>query len=350
MALLGSLRPAAACCTVYPADRRVAIVDQEILIVWDAKNGLERFVRRAAFETPGGRDFGFLVPTPSVPALAEVPNAVFDRLRQATRPRVVTGYRIDVTPLVLYPFTLFLSSAADRPAGALVRVLHQQSVAGYDAAVLEADDAVALARWLRAHGYDSRPEIEEWAKPYVAAHWKITAFKYAQAGAPAEERTGSAAATATTGAVSLSFATDRPLFPYRVPTDQLAMPGQRHLLRVFFVGTERMEAALGKAGKPWAGVARYAGRVEGLRSLLAGVAPDDALPAAGWITMFEDDSWPGGTKDLFFRRATEAGPIRPVVQGRPARIPRPLDVLAFVAVGCFRILRRRSAAVAAPPH
>jgi hypothetical protein len=352
LALVCWARPAAACCTTYGRDGRVAIADQEILIVWDAERRFERFVRRAAFETTGSRDFGFLVPTPSKPALAEVPNIVFDRLREATRPKVVSGYTIDFMPLVLSYYGL-RSARSRGPADAAlepVRVLDRQTVAGYDAVVLEADDAAALAGWLRTHGYDSRPEIDAWAKPYVAAQWKITAFKYAQAAAPGEARSALAARVATTGAVSLSFATDRPLFPYRVPTDQLARPERGHVLRVFFIGADRVEATLGPAAAPWwQGVARYANRVEGLHSLLAGVAPPDALAEAGWITMFEDRTWPGGTEDLFFRRNSDAAPIVPVVDGRKA-IPLPLDVLVFLAGGGLWLLRRRGAAAPGPPR
>ncbi len=153
LALVCWARPAAACCTTYGRDGRVAIADQEILIVWDAERRFERFVRRAAFETTGSRDFGFLVPTPSKPALAEVPNIVFDRLREATRPKVVSGYTIDFMPLV-HSYYGLRSARSRGPADAAlepVRVLDRQTVAGYDAVVLEADDAAALAGWLRTH-------------------------------------------------------------------------------------------------------------------------------------------------------------------------------------------------------
>jgi hypothetical protein len=196
-----------------------------------------------------------------------------------------------------------------------------------------------------------RPEIEDWARPYVAAHWKITAFKYAQAAAPSEMRAGvaRAGAVATTGAISLSFATDRPLFPYRVPTDQIVKPGDEHLLRLFFVGPDRVDGALGAAATSWAGVARYANRVEGLRSLLEGVAPADELADIGWITMFEDRTWPSGTEDLFFSRKTDSAPIVPVVD-RATAIPLPLDLLAVLAGSGLWLLRRRRPTAAHPPQ
>ena len=346
LTLVGRARPVAACCPVHERNERVTIADQEILILWDPERSLERFVRRASFETAVGRDFGFLVPTPSKPALAEIPNAVFDRLRKATSPKVVNGYRANFTPLVLYPFLMLMLSKGERVEP--VRVLDRQTIAGYDAVVLEADDAAALGHWLQANGYHARPEIENWAKPYVAAHWKVTAFKYAGEGATAGTRARDSSAVATTGAISLSFSTDRPLFPYRVPTDQIARAGDQNVLRVFFVGPDRVEGALGAAAAPWAGVTRYANRVDGLRSILADVSPADALADAGWLMMFEDRTWPRGSEDLFFSRKTDGAPIVPVVD-RATVIPLPLDLVVVLA-GSWLLRWRRRAAAAHPPR
>jgi hypothetical protein len=56
----------------------VAIEHEDALIVWDPGKGMEHFIRRARFDTTA-KDFGFLVPTPSKPELAEVPDSLFDR-------------------------------------------------------------------------------------------------------------------------------------------------------------------------------------------------------------------------------------------------------------------------------
>lgn len=50
-------------------------------------------------------------------------------------------------------------------------------VAGYEAVVLDVSDASALQGWPRDHGYAATPDLEQWARPYVDAQWKITAFK-----------------------------------------------------------------------------------------------------------------------------------------------------------------------------
>src|SRR4029450_10599036 len=124
-------------------------------------------LRRARF-APSAPDFGFLVPTPTPPELAEAPDAVFDRLREAIQPEVAhrTGLRPVPFALVLLPF-MYLQRGAPMDGAGLpavagmpqarppVRVLDEKRVAGYEAAVLQADDAPALLRWLADHKYDA---------------------------------------------------------------------------------------------------------------------------------------------------------------------------------------------------
>ena len=130
-----------------------------------------------------------------------------------------------------------------------VRVLDAQRVAGYDAVVLEADSAAALADWLKEHGYDQRPALTEWLAPYVDLRWKITAFKIA----PKQE--GHAVSTA---AVRMSFAAERPFFPYREPVDQREnLPADftgeegKRLLRIFYLGDGRADGSIGAQRQPW---------------------------------------------------------------------------------------------------
>jgi hypothetical protein len=362
---------ASACCPAYSPGDTVRIADQKILVVWDAENKTEHFVRQADFVSDAD-GFGFLVPTPTRPQLAEADAAVFARLEDAIRPEVktVVDYRLGA-PTLLQHFLwrpLGLPRSADlvsKSAGsrAPVRVLERTRVAGLDAAVLEADDPEALVRWLGLNGYGARPALIEWSRPYVEAGWKVTAFKYAAGGADAEGQTEGAdaparARRASTAAVRMSFQTDTPLFPYRVPTDQLQsaeltiadtpryerLRSARRLesaLRVFFVGPERVEGSFGEAQSPWRRELRYANARADAAELLAGAAPGGAVDTDGaWLTAFDDMAWPGGTEDLWFRSAEQQASYVPVVtRRRSVAIPLPLDVLAVG--GLFVWLRRR---------
>lgn len=208
-----------------------------------------------------------------------------------------------------------------------MNVLLETNVAGFDAVVLEANDPKALADWLGAHGYASSPETSDWAEPYVAANWKITAFKYAGA----KERVD-------VGAVRMSFKTERPLFPFRVPKDQRTARGT---LRVFFVGSDRVSGELG-AAKPaaWAAKTRYSSENGRLTAALEGAIPADRRPDGLWLTAFEDEHWPSSGDDLYFIRSADASRVVPPPVVDEAEIPLPLDVLAAVAGVVFWIRRR----------
>ena len=325
---------AEACAPAPPPGAFVQIAEETALIVWNADAKQEHFIRRGAFRT-GAKDFGFLVPTPSKPELEAVPDSVLTSFDDMIRPEMVTAnhYRPNPLPLVLWPFFVFLARGGMVPAAALapVRVLDAKRVAGYDAVVLEADNAGALAGWLKEHGYDDRPALQSWLRPYVDAHWKISAFKIA-AGEQA----------VTTDAIRMTFTTDKPVYPYREPADQREnLPEearlQTRLLRVFFLGTERMAGAVGSG--PFAGKTTWSGPVEKMPSL-----PFSA-PAKPWLTVFEDDSSPRpGTDDLFFSKSADQADVRPppIVYDKDVDIPMPLDVIALVGFLGWRKRRRQA--------
>src|SRR5437763_4731430 len=83
-----------ACAAVGPPASKVAIASETVLIVWDEKTKTQHFIRRASFTTPLSY-FGFLVPTPSPPRLAEAPDELFTTLQKWTEPQVKTAYVIE---------------------------------------------------------------------------------------------------------------------------------------------------------------------------------------------------------------------------------------------------------------
>jgi len=234
-----------ACCPASQEGAHVQITNQDVLVVWDEDRKLEHFVRRASFATHSAR-FGFLVPTPTVPKLAEAEDEVFVQLARAIEPEVHQKSSLALGSLLWVGMRSKMASTVTEA----VNVVHAQRVAGYDAVVLEADDPRALAQWLSKNGFDSRPEIAEWAKPYIEQQWKITAFKLATADSSAV----GGGEDGTRYGVRMTFATDRPVFPFRTPVDQHG--GQGGVLRVFFVGPERFEGKV--AEEPWGAKVAYA--------------------------------------------------------------------------------------------
>jgi Uncharacterized protein conserved in bacteria (DUF2330) len=335
LALTVLARPAGACAPAPPPGVQVQIAEESAIVIWDAKAHREDFIRRASFHTTG-KDFGFLVPTPEKPELAEVPDSVFDLLEAATKPEVIRHTQVGGMELT-FACAALMRGAAQSASAPPVRVVDTQRVAGYDAAVLEADSAGALAAWLQAHGYADRPELAAWLAPYVAARWKITAFKIAS---------DRATQVVETGAVRMSFTTDRPFFPYSEPSDQRAnAPASDHdrLLRIFFFGGERVDGSIGAAGSRWPGNTIWSDHFDAGN---AGVLPF-ALPQGAWLTMFEDRASPRpGTDDLFFAPAHDLTPVKPppLVWTHQEKMKVPVDLIAgslLVAAFVLRRLRRR---------
>src|SRR4051794_29269888 len=87
--VLSSGAPTRACAPVSSSGTHVAVATESALIIWDEKAKKQHFIRRAAFDTKVPY-FGFLVPTPTQPELAEAPDEVFTRLEEWTRPEVRT--------------------------------------------------------------------------------------------------------------------------------------------------------------------------------------------------------------------------------------------------------------------
>lgn len=346
--------PAYPCAPAYPPGAMVRVADESALILWDAQSKTEHFIRRATFTT-SVPDFGFLVPTPSRPELAEAGDEVFSALENVIRPQTIYEHvtsGVDPGLLCLAPFyfsrgAAVESSAAQAPS---VRLLESKRVAGYDASVLEADSADALAAWLKSHGYATRPALAEWLTPYIEQHWIITAFKIA--GGPETK-------AVSTSAVRMSFHAERPFYPYREPNDQREtvqaglsaekaqlIPPER-LLRVFFVSSSRMQGKIGAQASPWPGKTIYADQLPSNIRI-----PWPTAPAGLYLTAFEDRANPRpGTDDVFFAGHSNQTPVHPepIHIKIPSKVFLPLDVIAIISFGIYWGVRRLKRKPAAPP-
>ncbi|MEM7157629.1 MAG: DUF2330 domain-containing protein [Myxococcota bacterium] len=325
-------RSTRACAPAPPEGYDVTIAGEEAVIVWDAERKLEHFIRRADFETEA-EGFGFIVPTPSPPELAEADNGLFGNLQWRTRPRVVTRRK---TSGIEFGSLFWAMTADGAKAGeAGVQVLRHQMVGGYDAVVLAADDPAALVKWLGDNGYQSSDSLTAWAEPYVEQGWTFTAFKLARP----EGQSG-----LSTSAVRMTFATERAVYPYREPKAQREgeLPPER-MLRVFFIAEGRYQGTL-EGGGAWAGETIVAQPLaaDDIERFLPGL-----LPKSPYLTIFFDHSNPRPPDvELYFDRAPDDAEVHPepVVRTvtKPLLIPLEL-VLLVVGVGAvvFVFVRRR---------
>lgn len=345
---LVSSGPARACAPAAREGAYVGVATEDAIVAYDPTTAREDFIRRAAFET-AEKDFGFLVPTPTKPELAEAPDQVFAALASVVAPKLEFENKYDAgfEPTMICPLFAVLArskSAAPVEASAAARavtVLEQKQVAGYDASVLAADDASALVDWLKDHGYATRKPLVDWLAPYVQKRWIVTAFKIAKAGEEATPRVSSTA-------VRMTFTTDKPFFPYREPADlrenlPAAARGSLRALRIFAIMPDRAQGAL-EESYVWPGAVKYA-RPADIAAI--GALPFKLAPNA-WLTEFEDTSSPRpGVADLFFTPSKDKGEVVPPPLKVTHHLPMPIPIDGvFLALLIFsylgvRIRKRR---------
>ena len=299
LAIIYSFSIVYACAPAPPPNVQVDIATESAIIIWDPTTKTQHFIRRASFITPA-KDFGFLVPTPTKPTLAEASDEAFVYLREITKPRVITQSR---------PMRLACScSAMDKSVRSAqgVQVLEEKRVAGYDAVILQASDSRALQTWLQQNGYTFPANLVNWVDVYVKAGWKISAFKIAKTGTTDK---------VSTAAVRMTFETPKPFFPYREPVQEVNNEQQR-LLRIFFLGKKRVYGTIGK--KRWPGKVVWANKLNtsSKEVLLKELKLPLSTPPVNWfLTEFEDHSSPRpGSDDVYFsvdknQSAVERTPI-----------------------------------------
>jgi hypothetical protein len=303
--LLASTKPSWACCAAGRSGEPVVNADQTVIILWDAAAKEQHFIRQASFKSEGD-EFGFIVPSPSQPTLAESGNEAFAYLRKLTEPEVITRKRSRGMSCGCskseFKADGIITSKADS-----VTVLDRQHVAGYDAAVLEATSGDALVDWLKQNGYAYSPEVAAWAKPYIDGNWKFTALKVAKKeGAKADPNVAAPA-------LRLTFKTDRPLFPYREPDSVAAaksLGASSRLLRIYFLSDGRYEGELTKES-PWSGTVAWANKLtdtDRTKTLEHLQLPAETAAGKWWLTEFED-RWPYAVApaDVYFARAEDQG-------------------------------------------
>jgi len=326
--------PVPACCPAGPKDKPVVNADQTVILLWDAANKMEHFIRRASFKSDAD-DFGFLIPTPTQPDLQESGNDAFATLLKLTEPEVQTILEAS------WACGIGCSKKSEMTKSEMklesVTVLEQKQVAGFHAAVLAATSAEALVGWLLSNGYYYSPQIQEWAKPYVDQNWKFTALKVSK------DQGGKASKDLTTKSLRISFKTDTPLFPYREPDpESLAKDlGARHrLLRIYFIGDARYKEDHGQS--IWPGNVDWAGKIspQDRSQILAALKlPETTGPSDWHLTEFVND-WPyrSAPTDLYFTRADNQSDVRrpPIIK----HIYWPIDItmVALAAVILFLVV------------
>ena len=337
--------PASGCAAIGRDGDRIEIASESALIVWDEANKTEHFIRRATFESTG-YDFGFLVPTPSLPEVAESDDGMFERLAEFTKPRI--EYRTRTASLGCGMGSAPKSATEDYShVGAGIQVLQHTRVGDHDVVSIKFDrakggveaGAAELAHWLVRFGYGFGDTLKDWIKPYVQNDWVITAFRIIgeKPGEPAPAKGATARSTAPARGpqtmrakpVRLSFKTERPFYPYREPADQRDEKAKQHsrLLRVYFVADKRFAGEIGDGAVMWQGRTEWANKLqegERIDAIAKAMLPADAGPREWFLTEFEDRSSPRpGIDEVYFALSKDQSTVArpPVVVWRQSYTP-----------------------------
>jgi hypothetical protein len=337
--LFAALTPA--CCPAPPLGKPVVNADQTVIIVWDEATKTQHFIRKASFKSEAD-DFGFLVPSPTVPELEESGSDAFPYLQVLTEPETIRKARPSNVGCGCSPMAS-LDRNAQAGLAADVHVRAEKEVAGFQAVVLEAKTADGLVKWLKENGYAFSPEVAAWAKPYIDAGWMISAFKVAKNKDDAEQKR--VAATS----LRMSFKTDRPLFPYREPDFKDAVKtlnANNRLLRIYFIADAKYRGELTK-DEPWTGKIAWAGKLDGAhrsKALELLKLPETSGPTQWWLTEFEDN-WPYrvAPADVTFSRNPDQSNVRrePIIIYVSSPWPTDVTVYALAALVIVPPLVRR---------
>lgn len=296
----------------YGGWSEVRMVKEDAIIVWDRERNIEHFIRKAQFNH-GGKDFGFLVPTPTTPTLAAANDDAFKLLTDVSK-----------MPEWTLPFSGGGGIGGGSGGfGSTVVVRQSKEVGQYQAASLEASNLEALQAWLKKNEYESSNELMQWLAPYVKNRWIINAFRIS--------RKASEGDTEMTP-IRLSFRTPRPFYPYREPKAK----GEARHLRLYVIADRSVTGHLtdGLSEESWLGPAKKLDFPEERRAELAqklGMT-EPQLPESMKLTVFNDVAPIRQSKDVVFQLENE----------KPKRNPFGFTLASGAFALCFAArLRRR---------
>lgn len=272
------------CCLVSPGEE-VLMTHENVIIVWDEKAQMQHFIRQANFKSKA-KEFGFIVPTPTEPDFSVANEKAFSKLQN----------------LVPVDDTRKAASADATTATAGVEVLKTEQVGDYEATVVKATDGAVLNAWLKENGFISRPAMTEWLDGYAKKQWVFTALKY-----KADEDLAT-----ETNAIRISFKTDRPHYPYKMPKDTWP-EGHVRPLKLYFVAAHAINAKYVDTNDHWEATKQWSGPLP--VSQRAGLAKElglleSDLPKDAQVTIFENRrNNHGYDQDLTFASSTNYGPF-----------------------------------------
>jgi len=183
--------------------RRPSLAYEQTLIVFDAEQGKQHFIREVTFRGTSST-FGFVVPAPTRPTVAAVKTSPFADLRESfpfERPQTTRGRGL---------LGIGTGGAGVGGGSSGVTVLEKRQVGSFTAFVLAASDRDALSKWLRDNGFTSTRQADAWLAKYVPLGFYYVAMRY-------RPRAGASSDAVHAETMRISFDTPVPYYPYQEP-------------------------------------------------------------------------------------------------------------------------------------
>ena len=207
------------------AERQPSLAYEQTLIIHDAEEEREHFIREVTFRDSSER-FGFVVPTPTRPSVEKLKKSPFAELRSRLpyerKPPLARGLG-------------GLGAGFGKGAGGArkVQIIEVKKVGSFTSFVLAATDAEALADWLKKHGLTSTPEADRWLAHYVRMKFYYVAMRYDP---PAEGDKKKGAARTKAETIRISFDTPVAYYPYFEPDrPEGQRAGESRMLEIWMV-------------------------------------------------------------------------------------------------------------------
>jgi len=197
---------------------------EDSLIIFDKETGDQQFIRKITVSGPQ-KEFGFLVPIPTMPVVDEVSDDILawmDEEYEAQRP---VETLLDWYPLDLI-FTFLgddmagglIGSANDgfggAPGGAIsrsqVEVISQQQIGGFEVSVLKATEAQALQSWIDTNAYKVPDESRDYLDLYVKREFYFVVFNFKPAGELSNQPT-----IRDSHFIRIRYNYEEPFYPFR---------------------------------------------------------------------------------------------------------------------------------------
>lgn len=160
-------------------------VDQAAERILFAKDGEDMVAHVQIQYTGPSENFSWIVPVPTPPKLGVGSDALFQSLRNTTRPQ----FSINVTTegdcksrSNFFDFSGPMPTSAEAgafatPSPSAVTIISQENVGPFETVVLQGDDPSTVKKWLTDNGYDVPPNVDPLLNPYIEAKMPLLALK-----------------------------------------------------------------------------------------------------------------------------------------------------------------------------